>query len=496
MNISKLKQFVSRYDIQLILLSAVLVRIIRLPHVFYGALGEMFRDLIVVYDFLHGGAWPLLGPGASVGGFSFGAAYYYLLAPFVYLFNFLPVGAVVASVVFSCGAVGLLYLVLRRWFVERYVAILAAALAAFSVFDIQFAAYASNTNFLPFFLLLAFYCLTRMLEGERNWWLAAGLGMAGGVAMQLHATVLFILPLTLVGVAFGLRLKFDWKKCFAVLVAFLFTYTPYLFFEMQSGFANFRRLLQVGQHSFSYLPQTAAGVSVLGFWADVFVVNVSYFNLFQSSRFWYFVVLVALLVYALWFLGSRKSFVNSPHLPISRAGRAILISWLAVGTLTFLFYAKPAASFYFLALWPMPVIFLAWLAAYVKQGSRPLFLGLLTVYFFVQAVQLVFFYGQVTNPRYEYGSYRNMFIKIASDAGSVRARVVYSGEDTNTFLYYLRLSGLKDQLSNSGASLVYLVFDSPEQAELSLKFSACQPLGVPSPQFTILKCQKTLVGKL
>src|SRR3989344_800487 len=103
--------------------------------------------------FLIVGQWPLLGPRASFGGFNFGAIYYYLIAPFVWLFNFNPIGAVAASVFFSILSILMLYRLVRLWFNDRNLALLAAGLQALSLFDVQNAYYISNPNLLPFFLL-------------------------------------------------------------------------------------------------------------------------------------------------------------------------------------------------------------------------------------------------------------------------------------------------------------------------------------------------------
>lgn len=98
---SELKRFLSRFDIVLIALLAFGLRIVRFFTASYGVTGEVFRDMAVVYNFVFLHQWPLLGPSSSLGGFNFGAAYYYLLTPFVIMFNFAPYGATFASVFFS-----------------------------------------------------------------------------------------------------------------------------------------------------------------------------------------------------------------------------------------------------------------------------------------------------------------------------------------------------------------------------------------------------------
>jgi 4-amino-4-deoxy-L-arabinose transferase-like glycosyltransferase len=71
-------------------------------------LGDEGRDAITIFNILHG-KLTLLGPTASVGGFFMGPAYYYLVTPFFWLFNYSPVGASVMVALLGVVTVWLIY---------------------------------------------------------------------------------------------------------------------------------------------------------------------------------------------------------------------------------------------------------------------------------------------------------------------------------------------------------------------------------------------------
>jgi hypothetical protein len=154
---AKLKIVFIKYEIYWLMLFAFLLRVFGRGSSSYGVPGELYRDLSVVYNFLHFGHWPLLGPSSSLGGFYFGAIYYYIITPFMWLFNFAPYGATIVSLLSSVLTVGMLYKLLRLWFPgEQAIARVGAFLLAISAFDIQYSYYVSNPNLMPFFLLWFF----------------------------------------------------------------------------------------------------------------------------------------------------------------------------------------------------------------------------------------------------------------------------------------------------------------------------------------------------
>ena len=91
-------------------------------------LGDQGRDVLVMYRLLHGDL-PFIGPITSVGGFYLGPLYYYLMAPWLWLARFNPVGPAIATAVIGIMTVPLLYLVAKKLYSHR-VGLWAAALYA------------------------------------------------------------------------------------------------------------------------------------------------------------------------------------------------------------------------------------------------------------------------------------------------------------------------------------------------------------------------------
>ena len=95
----KIQNLVQKFALLLILLVAAFMRLYRIQD-YMTFLGDEGRDVLVVYNILHGHL-TLLGPTSSVGGFFLGPIYYYFMAPFLWLFNYNPVGPAVMVAFFG-----------------------------------------------------------------------------------------------------------------------------------------------------------------------------------------------------------------------------------------------------------------------------------------------------------------------------------------------------------------------------------------------------------
>src|SRR3989344_1447928 len=107
----------------LIVLIALYLRLYNISH-YMIFLGDEGRDALTSYSILHGDL-TLLGPTSSVGGFFLGPVYYYMMAPFLWLFNYNPVGPAVMVVLFGIATIFLVYKVGRQFF-GKYAGLFAA----------------------------------------------------------------------------------------------------------------------------------------------------------------------------------------------------------------------------------------------------------------------------------------------------------------------------------------------------------------------------------
>src|SRR4051812_46217543 len=93
----------------LILLLAAYLRLYRISD-YMTFLGDEGRDVLVAKNIL-AGDFTLLGPRSSAGDFFMGPAYYYMITPFLWLFNYDPVGPAVMVGILSVATTFLIWFI-------------------------------------------------------------------------------------------------------------------------------------------------------------------------------------------------------------------------------------------------------------------------------------------------------------------------------------------------------------------------------------------------
>ena len=205
-------------------------------------LGDEGRDMMVMREMFIERKLTFLGPTASVGGFYLGPVYYWMAAPFLWLWRFDPVGPSYFVAAIGVATVLLLYKFLKDA-VGFWPAILSSSLYATAPLIIRYSRSSWNPNPLPFFSLLLLYFLYLGIKKKRYlYFLLAGAGF--GVAIQLHylATIL----LAIIGLVILLNTNFKkWLLIFIVFIAgVVITFSPFLLFEIRHNFPNFKTILE------------------------------------------------------------------------------------------------------------------------------------------------------------------------------------------------------------------------------------------------------------
>lgn len=445
---------------------AAAIRLTLLPKAFYGSIGEMYRDLEVVWKLYHNNVWPLLGPSSALGGFYFGAIYYYIEAVFIGLFRFVPIGAIFTSTVFSLLSLPMLYKLCRSWFQDSTVAVLAVAIQAVALFDVQNAYYVSNPNLLPFFLLAFFWVLTRIIQGDvriRNYVI---LGLLFGTASQLHTTALVLMTLVMFAAAIKFRIRPSWKQVSVFLLVCGILYLPYGIFEIRYNFALSRTLIQIGQHQAAAGSRLHVFLGFLNFFGSLLIFKDGFFSYFPDHASWFFVAvtLAALFVlFALWLIVGKK--IRPQTSDISAAGKFLLAAWLGAGLLMYLASAVPPAFYYFLAMWPAPAILLAWWLAAVRSRSKIFFALAFGGYVLLQGVNLGVFFYHVYQPQFSHSALQQAFAYIKQQSKNGPDLVLNQALDVNQFYYYLRFNGLNSFKERTGGQTVYVLRECTSGAE-------------------------------
>src|SRR6266498_1836061 len=152
-----------KWDIIILVLIVLLAAFLRLYRIsdYMTFLGDEGRDVLVAKGILEGNL-TLLGPRASAGDFFTGPIYYYMMAPFLWLFRLDPVGPAVMVALFGVATVFLVYFVGKEFF-NKKTGLIAAALYAVSPLVLVYSRSSWNPNTVPFFALLTMYMLYKAI---------------------------------------------------------------------------------------------------------------------------------------------------------------------------------------------------------------------------------------------------------------------------------------------------------------------------------------------
>lgn len=364
----KSRIFKDKFLLIIILLFAGFLRLYKIAD-YMTFLGDEGRDVLIVYNILHG-HFTLLGPTASVGGFFLGPIYYYFMVPFLWLFNYDPSGPAVMVALFGIATVGLIYKVGSEFFNPK-VGFIAAFFYSISPLIIAYSRSSWNPNLMPFFALVLLYVVYKALQKNKLGLFLLG-GFLLGISMQLHYLSLFL------GVIVGVYILavriFEQEKDYSqkavvkiasdyvfAILGFIIGWLPFLAFEARHGFTNIGSIL-------SFVFKSGNTGENAHFFSTVYNV---FFRLFarlvtnfpppeQVSlqahtpiAIWYYATLLfALLSTYLLLRQFIKSFKDLKNFKKF----SLLLLWLILGVGLFGFYKKPIYDYYFGFMFPLPFL--------------------------------------------------------------------------------------------------------------------------------------------
>lgn len=351
--------FLKNWPIILIIFLASFLRLYRISD-YMTFLGDEGRDVLVVKGILEGD-FTLLGPRASAGDFFTGPLYYYLMAPFLWLFRLDPVGPAVMIALVGIATVFLIYKVSKE-FLGFKAAIFASALYAVSPLVIAYSRSSWNPNPMPFISLLTLYISYKAIE-SLSWKKYLGIGLLLGIALELHYIAVFLIVIVgaflLIGNLYqGRSIKSSLKFYLLTMLGFLIGILPFIAFEVRHGFPNIKT---ISSFIFTNTFQASYGdnISFLNIIKDVF------FRLFarlvtdfpKPEHFYRFIGQDTLLFW--WQLGTIALSILSVIFIFSgknKLTKMLFGIWLFLGIILFGFYKKPIHDYYFGFLFPLPFI--------------------------------------------------------------------------------------------------------------------------------------------
>lgn len=248
-------------------------------------LGDQGRDALMMYRLLTQGDLPFIGPITSVGGFYLGPLYYYLMAPFLWLARFNPVGPAAATAVLGIVTVPLLYWVAKKLFSHR-VGLWAAGLYALAYIPISETRSAWNPNLMPLAALGIIYGFQ-----TRNLLLAA---VSLGAALQFHYMIVFLAPWLIWQVVLARRHKLELIKSLLVLMLLMF---PLILFEVKNNWLNVKGLMEfLTKHQYDSLNLWEVAKNTVGRSEQAIGMVLGFGRDFSSLRTWVTRVFLLLLL--------------------------------------------------------------------------------------------------------------------------------------------------------------------------------------------------------
>jgi len=483
-----MKKKISFILLVLIVLLAAYLRLYRISD-YMTFLGDEGRDVLVAKGILEGHL-TLLGPRASAGDFFLGPIYYYMVAPWLWLFRYDPVGPAIMVGLVGVATVWLTYFVGKKWF-NAATGLFAAALYAVSPIVIIYSHSSWNPDVLPFFSLLIMYLLFEAFQAKQQWKYFLLVGFLLGIALQLHYLALFLLIIVCLYTFFV-----EWyssrrphfmitiKRYVQMLLGFLIGFSPFLAFETRHGFANIKTIFSFIFSGTLQQKSYETGATFFGTVSDVF------FRVFAKLVFYYpspdkyhnfsasqlqlfawctmLVTIAALL--GIWFVKNKRVVL-------------LVYLWLFLGVFLFGFYKKPIYDYYFTFLFPLPFLiignFLSQLLTFGKNNKqRILSVGVSLVLFcgiFVYDLSGMPF-RYIPNHQKDQVKKISAFVISQTNNKPFNFGLISKGNSDHAYRYYLEVLGHKPiTLGNT--------LDDPERKTVTDQLLVvceditCQPLG-------------------
>jgi 4-amino-4-deoxy-L-arabinose transferase-like glycosyltransferase len=358
---TNIKNFILKhYSVILIIFILLVAAITRFWHIdgYLVFLGDEGRDALVVRDILHGHL-TFLGPRASAGDFYTGPIYYYMMAPFLLLANYNPVGPAIMIALLSIATTFMIYKFGKEW-IGEIGALAASALYAVSPLVIQYSRSSWNPNPMPFFSMLIFYLLYKAVK-KSTVPLFFVIGVLYGLAFQLHYIEVIVGVVIAFFVLVGNIILKNKKLVLKVLgqyanlaVGFIVGFSPFLIFEIRHGFPNIRTIIYFVIHG----DPGATDNTHLTFFQiipDVYfrlfgrlVVNyppIEQLKLFDKNllELWGIAVIIVAIVSTISIIVMKE-----------KLAKLLFFLWLFFGVILFGFYHKPIYDYYFEFMFPLP----------------------------------------------------------------------------------------------------------------------------------------------
>lgn len=447
-------------------------------------LGDEGRDVLIARSILEG-HFTLLGPRASAGDFFTGPLYYYLMAPFLWIFRLDPVGPAVMIALIGIATVLLVYKVSREFFGSK-AAFVASSLYAVSPLVIAYSRSSWNPNPMPFISLLTLYLSYRNVKSS-SWKKLLPVGLLLGVALELHYIAVFLIAIVFFYFLFSnyyLKNKFSYtlEQYGKICVGLIIGMSPFLFFELRHGFPNTKTILGfIVSNALS--TKFGDNISFIEILKDVFFRLfgrlVTFFppreqlGLFDHNLIlvWQLATLSLALLSVLFIFGKKDKLI-----------KLLFECWLFFGIFLFGFYKKPIYDYYFGFMFPLPFILIGNFLSQVYDFKKQFYLKVIPVLVFLALFALNLYYNPFQSPpnrQKVQAETISRFVLSKTDDRPFNFALITKGNSDYAYRYYFQILGKPDvRLEN--------LINDPQRKTVTDQLMVvcedinCHPLGYPS----------------
>lgn len=472
-------RFINPLIVSLILILASFLRLYKISD-YMTFLGDEGRDVLIVREILSGN-FTLLGPTASVGGFFLGPIYYYFMAPFLWLFNYDPVGPAVMVALFGVATVWLVYKVGSEFFDEK-TGLFAAVLYSIPPLVIAYSRSSWNPNLMPFFTLLTLFTLYKAVtRSDLKLFLLSGLLF--GITMQLHYLATFLGVIITLYVLLLKEVLKILKAYSFFLLGFLIGWSPFLLFEVRHDFPNLQSILNFILHSDKVGSNTQFFV-ILG---DVF------FRLFGrlmtafpppeqvsvqahlNIALWYFATLaLALLAVSIFLFQFLKSFKKRNE---NFQKFSLLFLWFFIGMILFGFYKKPIYDYYFGFMFALPFLLVGNALSFLLKQGRLLKIASIVIFVFLLIINLRGIpFRFAPNKQKDQVKKISEFVLSETDRKPFNFALITLGNSDHAYRYFMKLEN-RDPVEIQNSQIDPQRKSVTDQLLIICEDQRCQPLG-------------------
>lgn len=449
-------------------------------------LGDEGRDVLVAYNILHGN-FTLLGPTASVGGFFLGPIYYYFMAPFLWLFNYDPVGPAVMVGLFGTATVFLVYKVGSEFFDKR-VGIMAATLYALSPVVIAYSRSSWNPNLMPFFSLLTLYILYKAIINNKAY-LFVLCGILFGITMQIHYLAIFLGAIIIAYVVFlTAKIYQIFKDGLYLFLGFIIGWSPFLAFEVRHGFPNLSSIIQfiINQEGRPELENKSGFIATVGnVFFRLFGRLIAKFpppeQIYLTSQIdiavWYYLTLsLAIASVAIFIIKYCKTIRQKDH---NFQKLSLIFLWGVIGILLFGFYTKSIYDYYLGFIFPLPFLLTSYFISFLWGRKSILQYIAIVIFLSLVSLNLSGIPFQFT-PNRQKDQVRQIaeFVLSKTNNRPYNFALITLGNSDHGYRYFFKLAG-KDPVVIQNNKVDPERKTVTDQLLVVCEDSACKPLGDP-----------------